>query len=470
MSLRNWLPCLRRAILVTWLLVSVTLFPLADESVTQLEAKPYPLTAASVVRNWRFDTIAGQWLPVGPARGPIRSVTISSDLPCLDSLPISTAGGIQLDPAVTWNPDRDEFLVVWQDGRNGTDLDIYAQRIAPDGRLLGDNFALVVAEFDQWAPWVVYRPAVRGYWLVWHHRQRNSHRVYLQALSPSGSPLGHAMPVTTGNDCQQWVPACGYDPVADELLVTWEDMDTSAIAGQRIGGDGASRGHNIIISAQPSSQWAPPVVAYNPMLQEFIVVWDDFTNQTVSAQIVERDGSLRGPNSVITRHDNALVSGVVSGGIDAGYWAFWTQEDNNPGQGSDIWGQKLTADGLIINDALGIAVEPGSQRDCVAVYDAQQSECVLAWWDGDPETGSSSIKLQHLSWAGAFLGSRHLVSATGLSETAPQLGFSQSHDSYLIAWHTWLDDPSQTNEADIYGQLYSPQRYHAFVPLCLLAP
>ena len=71
------------------------------------------------------------------SQGHLYAKAISPDGTVSAEIVISEASGGQDMPAVTF--DGENFLVVWQDGRNRVDLfdtDIYAARVAPDGTVL----------------------------------------------------------------------------------------------------------------------------------------------------------------------------------------------------------------------------------------------------------------------------------------------------------------------------------------------
>jgi hypothetical protein len=449
-----------------WLLVAVLLMSARiGASFAQPHADPEPSTLIAVARRWQFDSVRAQWTPVVQDQVSASNAAAQGVGPKSTDLAISAAWGVQFDPVVAWNDDRGEFLVVWQDGRNGTDLDLYAQRLTSAGQPIGDNFALVVGEHDQWATWVTYRPLLQSYWLVWHHREPGRNCVYVQALTPTGAPKGTALRVVPQDGTQQWIPAVGYNAVSDELLVAWEDMDSSAILGQRVSGAGLLLGETVRISSTPKSQWAPPVVAFNIMLQEYLVVWDDLTEHTITGQIVERDGKLRGSNSIIAGPGSPYVSSAVAGGTNGGYWVFWTDEGARSSGDADIRGQRLTADGTISGESRGVRTTQGSQRDCVAVYDSYHGESVLVWWEGGSATPNNGIHSQRLSWAGEPLGSDCMLSSAGTDPIHPQLALSPADDSYLVVWHTWCESCGTDVEADVSGTVYRPQRHEVWLPL-----
>ncbi|MFO0755367.1 MAG: MopE-related protein [Byssovorax sp.] len=55
---------------------------------------------------------------------------------------ITSAPGFSVNPALAWN--KNEFLVVWQDDRDGL-FNLYAQRVSPDSKPIGENLALTDA-------------------------------------------------------------------------------------------------------------------------------------------------------------------------------------------------------------------------------------------------------------------------------------------------------------------------------------
>lgn len=117
-----------------------------------------------------------------------------------DALPLVTAPGDQLAPAVAWGPDSG--LLVWSDDRSGgTDaslIDLYAARLGMDGSLLGPDTVLVTgAAGAQGAPAVAWDGA--QFDLVWDDQREGGHLIYGTAVSAKGAlrdPGG--VPITSG--------------------------------------------------------------------------------------------------------------------------------------------------------------------------------------------------------------------------------------------------------------------------------
>ncbi|MFN8588808.1 MAG: hypothetical protein U0704_13525 [Candidatus Eisenbacteria bacterium] len=150
------------------------------------------------------------------------------------------------DPAVTWNPTRDEYLVVWaaddsSDVARDGETEIFAQRLSGAGASVGaDDF-------------------------------RVSH------MGPDSDPLFDAAK-----------PAVACDPTHDQYLVVWEGDHLTAttvegeqeIWGRRVAGDGTvldafeRRYSDMGFDGDPLRDAASPAVAWAPNESAFFVTWD----------------------------------------------------------------------------------------------------------------------------------------------------------------------------------------------------
>jgi len=85
------------------------------------------------------------------ARDDVRAQRVSgADLSMLGAeiRVTNEVSGVQWIPDVTYNPARHEYLMVWEDARYSLSedhKDVFAQRVAADGTLVGGNFSLCTA-------------------------------------------------------------------------------------------------------------------------------------------------------------------------------------------------------------------------------------------------------------------------------------------------------------------------------------
>jgi len=188
-------------------------------------------------------------------------------------------------PAGVYNPNKNEYLLVWQGHKNfleGNDsyfqqegYDIWGQRISSSGQLIGGPFKIsklssvdnspknicygnvprdpAQCDDNQWHPRIAYSPTSRRYLVVWHDgrmRARHYHQnpgywedsndkttfkdIYGQILDDEGNLVGENFPVSldpNNNDfiypgnakkIQQY-PDIVYDSKRNRFLVVWED-------------------------------------------------------------------------------------------------------------------------------------------------------------------------------------------------------------------------------------------------------
>lgn len=455
---------------VSWARVGVLLcFLLAYSSTAAPDEKTH-LPAFEAIRvqsssRWLRDPHSAQWRPISPTT-PIKVPVVTTVVPVesLD-LTICEGPGWQLKPAIAWNSDQDEFLVVWEDNRNGQDFDIYGQLLDGDGHLLGANLPLVLAEYDQAIPDAFYNPIDGDYLLLWHHRQPGRFVIKGQRISASGDPLGALFEIPSPNEGPQWIPGCAYNGASNEFLVAWEDMTTADILAQRIAGDGTALGGTITVAAWPESQWAPPLVAFNSVQHEYLVVWDALADADIYGQRVAADGTLRGASLMISlAPGKQFASDAVYGESSDEYLIVWTDERDITKRGSDIHAQRLSADGVVIGGELIVSGASEWQRDCRAVYDPGYDEYLMVWWDGRSPEKANEIYGQRLSPTGAPLGPSLVMSSSPNDQRQPALAHASSGDRYLIAWQDWSAHDGETDDPDIRGLLYRPPHFALWFP------
>ncbi len=108
---------------------------------------------------WHQQTAAGNYDIYG-------QLVSSGGAPIDVQFPISTAPNDQLHPQIAFNPTNQQYLVVWRDER--LDGDIYAQRLAGSGALIGGNFAVADLGTDiRTNPQVAYLEAADDFMVAW---------------------------------------------------------------------------------------------------------------------------------------------------------------------------------------------------------------------------------------------------------------------------------------------------------------
>ncbi len=137
---------------------------------------------------------SGRILPGDLRNGPnyqsnIVACRISGAGEALDNVPFVIADTTELKQMPRIAFGGDQFLVVWQDLRNGVDWDVYAARVKPDGEVLDPNGILVAGGFrNQALPRVAWDGI--NFNVVWMDgRSDAKYEIYMARVSSAGTVL-----------------------------------------------------------------------------------------------------------------------------------------------------------------------------------------------------------------------------------------------------------------------------------------
>jgi hypothetical protein len=249
--------------------------------------------------------------------GGIDGARVSRDGAVLDpGVGAITIASGALDPAVA--SDGANYLVAWSDARNGLDLDIYATRVSPDGTVLDPGGVPVSTTVgDQSAPTVAFDGT--NYLLAWQDLRNGADLdIYGARVSPHGTVLDPAgIPISTA-PYDQTAPALAAD--GGNSLVVWEDDRSGAdvdIDGTRVSPDGAVLDPGgMPISTAPNDQ-AAPTVAFDGI--DYLAAWTDWrsgTSPDVYASRISPAGSVLDPAgfAISATSTDETSPGVAGGG------------------------------------------------------------------------------------------------------------------------------------------------------------
>ena len=234
-----------------------------------------------------------------------RVATTGTPLWTTKGVAIATGSGDQLSPRIATD-GAGGAIIVWQDFRNGSDFDIYAQHIDSSGSVLwaANGVPLSTAGGNQISP-VIESDGAGGAVASWADRRNGSdYDIYAQRIDATGGVKWAVNGVPIGASAfDQVAPRIGTDGSGGAYLV-WEDWGSgsaSHIYAQHVDSAGAVRwamnGTGICIAAN-NQEYAN---MESGGLTGFTVAWQDFRNGTdfnIFAQHVNADGSLGGTTGV----------------------------------------------------------------------------------------------------------------------------------------------------------------------------
>ncbi|HMB90884.1 MAG TPA: T9SS type A sorting domain-containing protein [Rhodothermales bacterium] len=200
-----------------------------------------------------------------------------------------------LAPAVVYNDRAAEYLVVW----SGDDVDgafaVYGQRLKATGEEAGSNDFLI-ARAPALRPALAFNPDQQEYLIVWQGEEGpRAAEIFGQRLAATGNAVGtpgfrisDMGEVDKGAAFDASRPAVTYNAKAEEYLVVWEGDDDSGfnvdnafeIFGQRLKATGEEVGTNDFPVSDMGSEASAidfgahrPSIAYNRAADEYLVAW-----------------------------------------------------------------------------------------------------------------------------------------------------------------------------------------------------
>lgn len=246
---------------------------------------------------------------------------------------ISGATDWHVRPDVAYNSHDDEYLTVWQDGN----LDIIGQRVSGAGGLLGGNITLCSAHREQQYPSIAFNSHAIEYLVVWEDcRNDLDCDVYGRRMSAGGALLGGEVAICH-KEGDQSQPDAEFCPATNEYLVAWPDSSvgpSSDLFGTRIAESGLV-GSPSALSSAPYGQW-DPAIAFDPLSGEYVVVWTNDRPWDIRGQRLSAGGSFVGVEMAICnapekQHLPAIAANTAAGG----YLVVW--EDYRDGYLSDVY-------------------------------------------------------------------------------------------------------------------------------------
>ena len=349
--------------------------------------------------------------------------------------------------------------MVWTDGRNGTDYNIFAQRIDANGSVQWtlDGIPICAAPFNQEYP-VIASDGAGGAMITWQDRRNGAGAdIYAQHVDASGLVQWTADGIaicTAASD--QWSPEIIGDG-AGTAIITWEDNRSGAgldIYAQRLNSSGAIlwMANGVPICSAIDSQRYPVVVGDGT--GGAIVTWEDWRNLTavdIYAQRVDASGNTQWPQDgvAISISTNNQFDPVISGDGAGGAVIAWNDDRVN-WLTRDIYAQRIDATGTVqwMANGIGICTAALGQTAPAIISDGAGGS-IIAWDDARATGGNLNIYAQRVDPAGVAQWVPDGVALTMAVDE--QVSPAITGDGTGGALVVWVDRRSST-EGDIYAQ------------------
>ena len=362
----------------------------------------------------------------------------------LDSagITISTANYNQYSPSAAF--DGTNYLVVWEDGRNGDYSQIYGARVSETGCILDPNgIRISTAGSTAKSPAIAFDGT--NYLVVWADKRNDTlqtlnYDIYGARVSPTGALLDTIGIAISTHESPQHSPSVTFDGL--NHLVVWENYraefpDAPDIYGARVDGAGSVLDPNgIPISAAEFEQEVPAVVTGR---NGSFVVWQDWRSDTTGIAIfgarVNQSGTVLDSLGILVseaiEYDQYYPSVAFDG---TNYLIVWQDWRNYPDL--DIYGTRVSQAGVVLDTAgIRISTARDYQESPSIAFDG--INYLVVW--GDNRSGSSSdIYGATVSPSGALVDS-FLISTQEGNQESPALA-NGSGNQVLITYQGWVGE------------------------------
>jgi hypothetical protein len=308
-------------------------------------------------------------------------------------------------PSVAYNSFNGDFLVVWEQEYSSTDHDIYARRVDGAGTPQGIDLVISLHSAYESTPAVAYNSTLNQYMVTWvYHVPLGGgvyvYRIYAQRLDAYGTLIGDQVVVgsSVGNAI---APDLVYNPITEQYLLAWCGQDSGGdydIFAQRLLSGGTQVGDQIYITTWENHQLYPRL-AYNPARNEYIAVWQDYHwdigVSQIYAQRIQADGALLDeaiipPNQSLqgNRLPDIAYHPMANSYILVWEYVFSSSSDH------DIYWVLLTGTGGILqNTSLVSGLSSHEKRPAVAGNAGSEVQFV---WEDDRNIGISGLDIYGL--------------------------------------------------------------------------
>lgn len=381
-----------------------------------------------------------------------------------DSFLISGAAGDQMLAISAHNSANNNLLVVWGDTRNEatTGSDIYGQMLlAVNGALVRSEFSITQMPGSQFRSAIDYSSVSNRSLVVFTSDNTPTQTDMLgQIVGRGGRLIGTNFTISTATNRKER-PQMAYDPINDRFLVVWEQYGgvQRDIVGQFVNANGTLAGGNFVISGAVDIQKRVDV-AYNSVDQQFFVVWTDFRNKAASgsdifAQILDPNGNFIGSSFTISEAPGGQFrSHVAYDPTNNGLLVAWTDCRNAASQcaeerdeGTDVFAQRVNADGTPVGSEILIATEPEPSYRSIVAFNTTDQIYVIVWVDERNRlTTGIDIFVQAVSADGSLLGPNTALGGS-VDQIRGDVTYNPTTNNFLV---TYTRDSGL--DGDVYGQ------------------
>lgn len=319
---------------------------------------------------------------------------VGSDGTLKSSFCVATgAGQKRWQPAVAYSPAQDEYLIVYTYEVTSDDYDLLAKRVKWDGSWVSPEFVINYDADKQWDPAVAYNSQDDEYLVVYENRWAGGLKDIaaqrVKATDASLSLLSWAN-VATGVGEDRYGPDVAYNPAGNDYLIAYGMAGIAVPTPPNIRGKvapaslaGVSVSPEIHICCEDAHQQWGVSVAAGP--EDYLVVYiEGIIMGNVRGRRVSGAGTPLGPGRGFPIMADFSFMADVAYGARYGYLVAWGLSSFGGPSGDDVYGRYvMPGHDSAVGNEFPIDDGPDSQR-LPAVACAPSGDCLVVEEDNWP--------------------------------------------------------------------------------------
>ena len=285
-------------------------------------------------------------------------------------------------PDVAWNADEDSFLAIWAAApgmeSSSTDYFISGQKISNTGELIGEPLEILKTDDILMLPRVVYNPN-KNQFLVIYCRGENYFNIRGIILDTNGNALGEQF-IITDVPANQFHYTAAFNSKRNQYFITYNDFrdEVSSVYGVIIDDTGNIVKKEFLLCSATGHQ-INPVVCYNPTDNTWLINWEDFRAHGNSLDALETLEVMTDIYGALLSGDGTIVKSDIPMCADAGttnadqrfnsidynsnkneFLTSWTDTRDNINNVA-VMGRIVKADGSMPENDFTLVDAPGAQ-------------------------------------------------------------------------------------------------------------
>ena len=266
-------------------------------------------------------------------------------VPVGGDIPISADLNYEQNPAVAANPTNVEWLVVWQ-MNTGREDDIFAQRVAFDGSLLGGRITIANTADEEQIPAVAFNPLTNTYLVVWRRTAPPS-AIYGRLLDAAGNLIGGEMLISADAADMPGLDVT-FRAESPDFMVVWSQEMTSVndcdILARMVDAGGNMWPAPIQVAWLGDQRRIDPAIASSANLSEYMVTWEQISpegDQHIYRRRMLRNGDLPEPERLASDSVYERLPAIAPD-HSVNYLIVWEDQRDFPTQRFNIYGSRQT--------------------------------------------------------------------------------------------------------------------------------